>query len=50
MRSLLGSNRPVNCAFMINSAPTETPAPSPSVLEYLRQFARRFRPGNMAEA
>lgn len=35
---------------MIETIPTENPSPSPAVLEYLRQFARRFRPQQMAEA
>ncbi len=35
---------------MILSQSNDTPAPSPAVLEFLRQFARQFRPQNIAEA
>ncbi len=35
---------------MIQTLPTDKPLPSPSVLEFLRQFAREFRPRKVAEA
>lgn len=35
---------------MIQTLPTEPPSPNPLVLEFLRQFAREFRPQKVAGA
>jgi len=35
---------------MVYFTPEEKPTPNPAVLEFLRQFARQFRPQTIAQA
>lgn len=53
MRRLISRTTYITALFfrnMTQSLPNDHPTPSPSVLEFLRRFARQFRPQSIAEA